>query len=137
MNSTSGSILSDDSFYSKSEDDLNASVIIQPKKREWKEHRPSSEHVTKKRRSVLQKTIDLNGSDKIVATTTVFVPKDGAITASSVIEAVPGDENQDPKTNTSHDNSRKKRKSAEHSNRSKSILDQNVQPIVSLLLSDM
>ncbi|XP_043258750.1 rac GTPase-activating protein 1 [Colletes gigas] len=95
---STGSILSDLSCFSKSEDDLDTSVIIQQnqKKREWKEHRPSGEYSTKKRRSTLQKVAELNSSDRIVATTTVVMPKEGAITASSVIEAIPGDENVDP-----------------------------------------
>ncbi|XP_076640104.1 rac GTPase activating protein tumbleweed [Colletes latitarsis] len=95
---STGSILSDLSCFSKSEDDLDTSIIIQQnqKKREWKEHRPSGEYSTKKRRSTLQKVAELNSSDRIVATTTVVMPKEGTITASSVIEAIPGDENVDP-----------------------------------------
>ncbi|XP_014211402.1 rac GTPase-activating protein 1-like isoform X2 [Copidosoma floridanum] len=143
MDST-GSILSDLSCFSKSEDDLDTSIIIQQntKKREWREHRPSGEYITnKKRRSALQKTVDLNSSDRIIATTTVVVPKDGAITASSVIEAVPGDENQDPKPNSlSNENSRRKRKSVSVERRSKSkslILDQEIHPTPSAPKKDI
>lgn len=95
---STGSILSDLSCFSKSEDDLDNSVIIQQshKKREWKEHRPSGEYSTKKRRSALPTVVELNSSDRIVATTTVVMPKEGTITASSVIEAIPRDENTDP-----------------------------------------
>lgn len=48
------------------------------------------------------------------------MPKEGAITASSVIEAIPGDENQDPHKNSSHSNSRKRRISSERHSKSKS-----------------
>ncbi|XP_076167684.1 rac GTPase activating protein tumbleweed [Ptiloglossa arizonensis] len=115
---STGSILSDLSCFSKSEDDLDTSVIIQQsqKKREWKEHRPSGEYSTKKRRSALQKVAELNSSDRIVATTTVVMPKEGTITASSVIEAIPGDENVDPQ-GPLH-NSCKRRKSSDR-NKSK------------------
>ncbi|XP_015122718.1 rac GTPase-activating protein 1 [Diachasma alloeum] len=110
---STGSLLSDLSCFSKSEDDLDASALLSQnhKKREWKEHRPSGEYSTKKRRSTLQKVADLNNSDRIIATTTVVMPKDGAITASSVIEALPADENMDPKSPLQ--NSRKRRKSSE------------------------
>lgn len=112
---STGSILSDLSCFSKSEDDLDISAIIQQnqKKREWKEHRPSGEYSAKKRRSGTQKTTELTSSDRIVATTTVVMPKDGNITASSVIEAIPGDENQDPQ-GPLH-NSPKRRKSGDRS----------------------
>ncbi|KAK9298143.1 hypothetical protein QLX08_008455 [Tetragonisca angustula] len=116
---STGSILSDLSCFSKSEDDLDISAMIQQsqKKHEWKEHRPSGEYSTKKRRSAVRKSTELNSSDRIVATTTVTMPKDGNITASSVIEAIPGDENVDPQ-GPLH-NSHKRRKSG---NRSKSKL---------------
>lgn len=122
---STGSILSDFSCFSKSEDDLDTSVIIQQnqKKREWKEHRPSGEYSPKKRRSTLQKVAELNTSDKIVATTTVTVPKEGAITASSVIEAIPANENRDP-LGPPH-SARKKRKSSDHSRAKLVQLDQN------------
>ncbi|XP_033333684.1 rac GTPase activating protein tumbleweed [Megalopta genalis] len=112
---STGSILSDLSCFSKSEDDLDTSVLIQQsqKKREWKEHRPSGEYSAKKRRSNVQKIAELNTSDRIVATTTVVVPKEGAITASSVIEAIPGNENADPEG--SLPSSAKKRKSGDRS----------------------
>ncbi|XP_001605567.1 rac GTPase-activating protein 1 [Nasonia vitripennis] len=121
---STGSLLSD-SCFSKSEDDLDTSIILQQnhKKREWKEHRPSGEYViNKRRRSALQKAVDLNSSDRIVATTTLVMPKDGAITASSVIEAIPGDENKDPQHSTSSqqlNSSRKRRKSAERNSKSR------------------
>ncbi|KAK0076555.1 hypothetical protein PV325_005196 [Microctonus aethiopoides] len=109
-----GSLLSDLSCFSKSEDDLDASALLNQnhKKREWKEHRPSGEYSTKKRRSTLQKVTDLNSSDRMIATMTVVMPKEGAITASSVIEAIPGDENHDPQSGLR--NSRKRRKSNDH-----------------------
>lgn len=112
---STGSLLSDLSCFSKSEDDLDTSVVIQQnqKKREWKEHRPSGEYSAKKRRSSMQKVVDLNISDRIVATTTVVLPKDGPITASSVIEAVPGNENQNPNTQ-SQSTQQKNRRSADH-----------------------
>ncbi|KOC65521.1 Rac GTPase-activating protein 1 [Habropoda laboriosa] len=112
---STGSILSDLSCFSKSEDDLDASIIIQQnqKKREWKEHRPSGEYSAKKRRSIAQKVAELNTSDRIVATTTVVMPKEGSITASSVIEAIPRDENTDPQ-GPLH-SSRKRRKSGDRS----------------------
>lgn len=93
------------------------------KKREWKEHRPSGEYSTKKRRSTLHKVAELNNSDKIVATTTVTMPKDGTITASSVIEAIPADENHDPQT-LSH-SARKRRKSGDRSRSKVIALDPN------------
>lgn len=48
------------------------------------------------------------------------LPKEGAVTASSTIEAIPRDENVDPITPIH--NSRKRRKSGDH-NRSKSKLE--------------
>ncbi|XP_034178181.1 rac GTPase activating protein tumbleweed [Osmia lignaria lignaria] len=112
---STGSILSDLSCFSKSEDDLDTSVIIQQhqKKREWKEHRPSGEYSTRKRHSTVQKIAELNSSDRIVATTTVVMPKEGNITASSVIEAIPRDENTDPQ-GPLH-SARKRRKSGDRS----------------------
>lgn len=125
MDST-GSILSDLNCLSKSEDDLETSAILHQNvksgKRQWKEHRPSSEH-SKKRRSSLHKVTELNSSDRIVATTTVVMPKDGAITASSTIEAIPGDENADPQV--SSQSTRKRRKSSGERNKSKSHIDAN------------
>ncbi|OAD60257.1 Rac GTPase-activating protein 1 [Eufriesea mexicana] len=122
---STGSILSDLSCFSKSEDDLDISAIIQQtqKKREWKEHRPSGEYATKKRRSTVQKVAELNSSDRIVATTTVVMPKDGNITASSVIEAIPGDENVDPQ-GPLH-SSRKRRKSGDRSKSKLTPIDTN------------
>ncbi|KAJ8682974.1 hypothetical protein QAD02_018766 [Eretmocerus hayati] len=120
---STGSLLSDLSCISRSEDDLDTSIILQQnrKKREWKEHRPSGEYVIKrKRRSGTQQSVDLNGSDRIVATTTLVMPKEGAITASSVIEAIPADENMDPRRKTSQENSRNRRKSSERNSKSKS-----------------
>ncbi|XP_050458948.1 rac GTPase-activating protein 1-like isoform X1 [Cataglyphis hispanica] len=127
---STGSILSDLNCLSKSEDDLEISTILQNHKsgkRQWKEHRPSSEH-PKKRRSSLHKITELNSSDRIVATTTVVMPKDGAITASSTIEAIPGDENADPQVPSQ--NTRKRRKSSAEHNKSKlSHINLNEEPI--------
>ncbi|XP_017880906.1 rac GTPase-activating protein 1-like [Ceratina calcarata] len=122
---STGSILSDLSCFSKSEDDLDVSAMIQQsqKKREWKEHRPSGEYSTKKRRSTTQKVAELNTSDRIVATTTVVMPKEGNITASSVIEAIPGDENMDPQ-GPLH-SSRKRRKSGDRSKSKLAPVDTN------------
>ncbi|EZA51336.1 hypothetical protein DMN91_002072 [Ooceraea biroi] len=126
---STGSILSDLNCLSKSENDIDASIMLQHhKKREWKEHRPSSEYAPKHRRSTLHKVADLNSSDKIVATTTVVMPKDGAITASSTIEAIPGDENADPQAAPC--SSRKRRKSStEHSRSKLSHMDMNKVPV--------
>ncbi|XP_012282678.1 rac GTPase-activating protein 1 [Orussus abietinus] len=112
---STGSILSDMSCFSKSEDDLDTSIILHhvQKKREWKEHRPSGEYSAKKRRSNTQKVTELNTSDRLVATTTVIVPKEGTITASSVIEAIPGDENKNP--HSPHRSPRKRHKSGDRS----------------------
>jgi len=128
LNST-GSLLSDLNCLSRSDDDFETSAILQnQKRREWKEHRPSSEYSKKPHRSTLHKATELNSSDKIVATTTVVMPKDGTITASSTIEAIPGDENADPQI-LLH-NSRKRRKSSTEHNKSKlSHLDVNKMPI--------
>lgn len=114
---------------SKSEDDLDTSAILQnQKKREWKEHRPSSEYSKKQRRSTLHKVADLNSSDRIVATTTLVMPKDGAVTASSTIETIPGDENADLQTSLSR--LRKRRKSsAEHSKSKLVHINKNEMPI--------
>lgn len=125
---STGSILSDLNCLSKSEDDLETSAILHQNqksgKRQWKEHRPSSEHSKKQRRSSLHKVTELNSSDRIVATTTVVMPKDGAITASSTIEAIPGDENADPQVPSQ--NIRKRRKSSEEQSKSKlSHMDAN------------
>lgn len=122
---STGSILSDLSCFSKSEDDLDISAMIQQnqKKREWKEHRPSGEYSTKKRRSTVRKSAELNSSDRIVATTTVTMPKDGNITASSVIEAIPGDENVDPQ-GPLH-NSHKRRKSGDRGKSKLTPVDTN------------
>lgn len=88
------------SCYSKSEDDLDTSFILQQrhKKREWKEHRPSGEYGAKKRRNAVQKIADRNISDRLIAKTVVSVSRDGPITASSVIETIPAKENNDPQT---------------------------------------
>lgn len=127
---STGSILSDLNCLSKSEDDLEISTILQNQKsgkRQWKEHRPSNEY-PKKRRSSLHKITELNSSDRIVATTTVVMPKDGAITASSTIEAIPGDENADPQVPSQ--NTRKRRKSSAEHNKSKlSHINLNEVPI--------
>lgn len=114
---------------SKTEDDLDISAVLQnQKKRELKERRRSGEYPTKQRRSTIHKVTELNSSDKIVATTTVVMPKDGAITASSTIEAIPGDENVDPQTPLR--NSRKRRKSNTERDRSKlSHIDINEVPM--------
>ena len=114
-NST-GSLLSDLSCLSRSEDDLETSNIFQnQKKREWKEHRSSSDYSKKHRRSALYKAkfTELNPSDKIVATTTVVMPKDGTITASSTIEAIPDDENADPQMPL-HNSHKLRKSSTEH-----------------------
>ncbi|XP_011697222.1 PREDICTED: rac GTPase-activating protein 1-like isoform X1 [Wasmannia auropunctata] len=125
---STGSLLSNLNCLSRSEDDLDISILPSHKKREWKEHRPSSEYSKKHRRSATHKTAELNSSDRIVATTTVVMPKDGAITASSTIEAIPGDENADPLQTPSH-NSRKRRKSSTEHNKSKlSHIDTNPMP---------
>ncbi|XP_018300582.1 rac GTPase-activating protein 1 [Mycetomoellerius zeteki] len=128
LNST-GSLLSDLNCLSRSDDDFETSAILQSQtRREWKEHRPSSEYSRKPCRNTLHKAVELNSSDKIVATTTVVMPKDGTITASSTIEAIPGDENADPQIHTH--NSRKRRKSSTEHNKSKlSHLDVNKMPI--------
>lgn len=108
---------------------METSAFLQKhKKREWKEHRPSGEYVPKQRRSAMHKVVELNSSDKIVATTTVMMPKDGTITASSTIEAVPGDENADPQV--LHNSRKRRRSSANRSNRSKlSHVEVNDMPI--------
>ncbi|KAL6264775.1 hypothetical protein P5V15_004873 [Pogonomyrmex californicus] len=126
LNST-GSLLSDLNCLSKSEDDLEVSAILESqKRREWKEHRPSTEYAKKHRRST-HKTTELNSSDRIVATTTVVMPKDGAIHASSTIEAIPGDENADPQIPLH--NSRKRRKSSTEHKSKLSHIDTNEVPI--------
>jgi len=118
--------LSDFNCLSKSENDIDGNSTLR-KKRDWKEHRASSEYVTKPCRGNLQKVTELNSSDRIVATTTVVMPKDGAITASSTIEAIPGDENADPQFPVC--NSRKRRMSSTERNRSKlSHIDMNKMP---------
>jgi Rac GTPase-activating protein 1 len=87
--------------------------------------------IKKRRRSALQKAVELNSSDRIVATTTVTMPKEGTITASSVIEAIPADENKDPQQNSSaQSSSRKRRKSGERGSKSKSHQDQDITPTV-------
>ncbi|XP_008546525.1 rac GTPase-activating protein 1 [Microplitis demolitor] len=125
---STGSILSDLSCYSKSEDDLDASMLLNQnfKNREWKEHRPSGEYggSSRKRRSTLNKIADLNTSDRIIATTTVVLPKDGAVTASSVIEAIAGDENNDPHDNVLH-SLRKRRKSGDRKSKKGIVPDYN------------
>ena len=127
-------MLSDLSCFSKSEDDLDTSAILQQtkKKCEWKEHRPSGEYSAKKRRSAGRKTTDLNSSDRIIATTTVTVPKDGNITASSVIEAIPADENNDPQTPLQ--TSRKRRKSEEGRRSKNARISTNDAPINILVI---
>ncbi|KAK9891336.1 hypothetical protein WA026_014579 [Henosepilachna vigintioctopunctata] len=87
VNST-GSILSNFS-YSKSEDDLDISG-----KFHWKKHRPSTgaaleQPATKKRRSSGNRIVEISTNDTVRATTTLTMPKNGPITATSVIEAVP------------------------------------------------
>lgn len=92
---------------------MDTSIILQhQKKREWKEPRPSGEYVGKKRRSS-HKVAELNNSDRIVATTTVIMPKEGAITASSVIEAIPGPEAQKENKDKENIQNIRKRKKAD------------------------
>ncbi|KAF2896541.1 hypothetical protein ILUMI_09632 [Ignelater luminosus] len=86
---TTGSLLSDLS-YSRSEDDLDMSTA---QCKTWKKHRPSmepsDEPAVKKRRSGGTKVVEINPADTVRATTTLTVAKDGPITATSVIEAIP------------------------------------------------
>lgn len=106
---STASILSDLSCYSKSEDDLDTSFILQQRnKREWREHRPSGEYGLKKRRSSVQKIADRNSSDRLIAKTIVSVNRDGPITATSVIETIPCNENKDPQTPLQNLRSRQK-----------------------------
>lgn len=125
-----GSLLSE--CISKSEDDLENDMVMENQKmREWKMHRPSAEFSVlpskqQRRTSGLHKVAELNTSDRIVATTTVVVPKEGTITASSTIETVPG--NDDANAHTPQRHSRKRRKSSgEH--KSRSHIDKNEPPI--------
>ncbi|KAF7266136.1 hypothetical protein GWI33_020506 [Rhynchophorus ferrugineus] len=91
INST-GSMLSDFSV-SRSEDDLDLSRYVK-QSRDWKKHRASTggepEPAVKKRRSSASKVIEIGPTDTVRATTTVTVIKQGPITATSTIEAVPG-----------------------------------------------
>ncbi|XP_044742527.1 rac GTPase-activating protein 1-like [Chrysoperla carnea] len=89
---STGSLLSDLS-YSRSEDDLDMTG-------DWNGHRPCNakqeEYHQKRRRSSQGKMIELNPNDRVVATTTLTVGKDGSqILATSVIEAVPEDEHEE------------------------------------------
>lgn len=85
---TTGSLLSDFS-YSRSEDDIDKSILENGLT--WKKHRPSTggEPAMKKRRSSSSKAVEISHSDTVRATTTVVVPKEGPITATSVIESLP------------------------------------------------
>lgn len=90
LNST-GSLLSELS-YSKSEDGLDVSAVIRPET--WKRPKnaaPVEEASSPKRprRSSGHKVVEINPTDKIIATTTLSVSKAGPITATSIIEAVP------------------------------------------------
>ncbi|EFN88757.1 Rac GTPase-activating protein 1 [Harpegnathos saltator] len=121
---STGSILSDLNCLSKTEDDLDTSAILQNQKKGELKEQQSNEYFTKQHRNTVHKVTELNSSDKIVATTTVVMPKDGTITASSTIEAIPGDENIDPQVFLR--NSRKRRKSGTECERSKlSHIDTN------------
>ncbi|CAB0043409.1 unnamed protein product [Trichogramma brassicae] len=104
---STGTLLSDLSHFSKSEDDLDASIILQEKhKRNWKDHRPSGEH---KRRRSIKRTAELNTSDCVVAKTRVVVPKDGPVTATTTIEAVPTDNKENSQSRNSSHNKKLRR----------------------------
>ncbi|XP_014236380.1 rac GTPase-activating protein 1-like [Trichogramma pretiosum] len=104
---STGTLLSDLSHFSKSEDDLDASIILQEKhKRNWKDHRPSGEH---KRRRSIKRTAELNTSDCVVAKTRVVVPKDGPVTATTTIEAVPTDNKENSQSRNSSNNKKLRR----------------------------
>lgn len=88
INST-GSILSDFS-YSRSEDDLDSSKCLKTGKT-WKKMRSSTEGIqepaVKKRKS--SNNVEIGQTDTVRATTTLTVSKEGPITATSVIESIP------------------------------------------------
>ncbi|XP_049777491.1 rac GTPase-activating protein 1 [Schistocerca cancellata] len=96
---TTGSLLSDLS-YSRSEDDLDVDVVRTI--RSWRKHRPSitvdevEDHVPKRRRKS-NRAIEIDGveagpDEHLVATTTFKMARDGPISATSRIEAVPSSE---------------------------------------------
>jgi hypothetical protein len=86
MDST-GSILSVDVSLSRSEDDLDVSALVSGKKWRRNDVPPDDAGVSgpKKRRS-LNESVTL-GADRLVATTTVTMHRDGPITARSQINA--------------------------------------------------
>lgn len=51
----------------------------------------SEEPASKKRRSSTTKTVEINQTDTVRATTTLTVPKEGPITATSIIESIPNE----------------------------------------------
>ncbi|XP_069683890.1 rac GTPase-activating protein 1 [Periplaneta americana] len=95
---STGSLLTDLS-YSRSEDDLDSTLTRSGKR--WRKHRPSlppndEQSSAKKRRSGVEKAIQLDGGDSnaqtVVATTTLTVGKEGVpIKASAKLEAIPND----------------------------------------------
>ncbi|KAF5279961.1 hypothetical protein FQA39_LY18182 [Lamprigera yunnana] len=92
---TTGSLISDFS-YSRSEDDLDVSAVYYNGKIKAKKRNSDSEvpALPKKRRSINNKSVEINQTDTVRATTTVTVCRDGPITATSVIESLPTEANQ-------------------------------------------
>ncbi|KAK3910652.1 Rac GTPase-activating protein 1 [Frankliniella fusca] len=93
---STGSLLSELS-YSRSEDDLDVSTSFFDKRKDYKKCRPAPNDCApspKRRRSSIRRSVDVHKSevtsdDRVVATTTVTVRREGNITAHSKIEAKP------------------------------------------------
>ncbi|KAF5278824.1 hypothetical protein FQR65_LT03512 [Abscondita terminalis] len=93
---TTGSLISDFS-YSRSEDDLDCS-ILSPKTNAVQKKRISDvggQPPPKKRRSIEHGVVEINATDTVRATTTLTLNKDGPITATSIIESIPNEPKHD------------------------------------------
>ncbi|KAK9502101.1 hypothetical protein O3M35_012695 [Rhynocoris fuscipes] len=83
---TTGSVMSDLSYTRDEDEFLNlSSGECRGRKRQM----PSKIQGTKRRKSGNTKTIELNSSQTVIATTTVTVEHNGPVSATSVIETVP------------------------------------------------
>jgi len=92
---STGSILSDLNYLSKSEDDLDADAIIRAQKQiEHKEYRSGDEYFVNKQRGTLDKVAEFNSPDRLTAVARIMPKKDATLPKDLVAL---GKENADPK----------------------------------------
>lgn len=99
LNSTGSILASFDITGDRSDDEMELSMVRSSRAARMKRasdqiHMPLNSESTKRRRSSrdFQEKMDMSGHERLVATTTVTVPKKGPILATSIIEAQQDDE---------------------------------------------